>query len=322
MKALRIIAVYPALICALLFFPSFAVAQEVGPWNPTEYNFGDVGIGDCRSQIFTVPVAVGPLNFIGAELIADSPPIAFQIVYISHEPGLVSIDESIIIEIAFCPTQATIGSNQAWLRIMSDALVNYDIRIPLIGNGVSSRTREFILSGIEIVKGIDIIDIRYGTTFLGKAYEGGSQVGNWYTVIRHTDTENIEVCGGTNNLLKVKLVVNLNEGSLAGNRLVLGLQNPVDSEDVVWDAMAPLCGPACYDEDCVCPSKPDLIEPWNCAMTLPEDYGPVATIENLELKQKYGTTLDIEGAFLTGWLCHNWAFIPRVTASLTIVLDD
>jgi hypothetical protein len=230
-------------------------------------------------------------------------------------------DSSIAATIEFTPTET--GTFSAYLFFYAPEGDPRMIYVPLLGRGIQSQNvAELTLSGVEIVKGIDICDIRYGTTFMGKVYEDSIEVGNWYTVIRHTDTENIEVCGGTNNLLKVKLVVNLIEGSLAGNRLVLGLQNPVDSEDVVWDAMAPLCGPACYDEDCVCPSKPDLIEPWNCAMTLPEDYGPVATIENLELKQKFGTTLDIEGAFLTGWLCHNWAFIPRVTASLTIVLDD
>jgi hypothetical protein len=55
---------------------------------------------------------------------------------------------------------------------------------------------------------------------------------------------------------------------------------------------------------------------------MPDGYGPVATIESLELKERFGTTLDIESASLTGWLCHNWAFIPRVAADLTVVLVD
>ncbi len=174
------------------------------------------------------------------------------------------------------------------------------------------------LSGIEIVKGIDICDIRWGTTFIGKVYEGSLEVGNWWTVIRHTNTENIEVCGGTNNLLKVKLVVNLYDG----NRLVLGLSDHDNEEEVVWDAIAPLCGPSCNDESCACPNNPDLIRSWICEEGKPEGYGPVATIENLELREKFGTTMDIESASLTGFLCHNWAFIPRVAATLNIVWSE
>ena len=186
----------------------------------------------------------------------------------------------------------------------------------------NANIKELNLSGVEVIKGIDIGDVRYGTTFIGEVYEGLTKVGYWWTVIRHTDTENIEVCGGTNNLLKVKFVVVLNDGSLAGNRMVLGLQDPSIVEDVVWDATAPICGPACFDEDCACPNNPDLIEDWNCGQPMPEGNGPVATIENLELIEKFGSTLNIEEAFLSGWLCHNWAIIPRVAATLTVVLDE
>jgi hypothetical protein len=246
----------------------------------------------------------------------------FSITTTPSFPVTIPGQDAFQVDVTFSPTSGE--SFNVFMYIFTPSGDPPTIFVPLSGTGAdpSANILDLKLMGIEIVKGIDIGDIRYGTMFMGKVFESSIHVGNWYTVIRHKDTENIEVCGKTNNLLKVKLVVNLNEGSLAGNRLVLGLSDFVNEEEVVWDAMAPICGPACYDEDCVCPSKPDLIKPWNCAMPLPEDYGPVATIENLELIQKFGTTLDIEGAFLTGWLCHNWAFIPRVTASLTVVLED
>lgn len=164
--------------------------------------------------------------------------------------------------------------------------------------------------------------------FMGKAYEDSSFVGNWWAVLRHTKTENIEVCGGTNDLLKVRLVVNLNDGSLDGHRLVLGLKNPEDPNDVVWDSMAPLCGPACHDESCICPNDLNEIEEWVCSSDMPDGYGPVATIPGsptkpvLELKAKWGTTVTIDDAYLFGYLCHNWEFIPRVAATLTVILLD
>lgn len=311
------------IFCVIIFLPAMVVAQTLGV-SPNSYDFGYIEVGDSVTKSFIVTnEEPGDTEIAISILTPDQDPILytgpdFEITGSPEFPLPLPENEQIEIEVTFSPSHE--GNFEVYLLIYAPVASPAFTYIPINGTGtdLSSKTREFNLSGIEIVKGIDIGDIRYGTMFLGKVYEGGSHVGNWWTVIRHTDTENIEVCGGTNNLLKVKLVVNLNDG----NWLLLGLNDPDNEEEVVWDAKAPLCGPACYDEDCVCPSKPDLIEPWNCATPLPEDYGPVATIENLELKQKFGTTLDIEGAFLTGWLCHNWTFIPRVTASLTVILDD
>lgn len=185
-----------------------------------------------------------------------------------------------------------------------------------------ANTMEFKLSGVENTKGIDIGDVRYGTMFIGKVYEGVDEVGYWWTVIRYTGTENIEVCGGTNNLLRVKLVVVLNGGTLDGHRLVLGLEDPGVVDDIVWNAKAELCGPACHDEFCACPNNPGEIEDWVCNGSMPNGYGPVATIPGLELKAKRGSTLDINEAHLSGYLCHNWAFVPRILGYLTVVLDD
>ena len=330
MKLRRVIAVFSVVVCAILSLHTVAGAQIIVSWSPTEYDFGDVELEACETQVFTFQVGLaGPLELEVISLVSDStdrPPDytgdAFQITG-APELGTIDPDESFDIEVEFCPT--TIGNHEAWLRIESDETAGlHDIRIPLTGRGIpsSTNTAEFRLSGVEIVKGIDIGDIRYGTAFMGKVYEGLTKVGYWWTVIRHTDTENIEVCDGTNNLLKVKLVVVLNGGTLAGNRMVLGLQEPGIVDDVVWDAMAPLCGPACYDDSCICPNHPDEIEPWDCDLPMPVGYGPVATIENLDLKEKFGSTLRIEDAFLSGWLCHNWAFIPRVAATLNVVLAD
>ena len=222
------------------------------------------------------------------------------------------------VDVTFSP--ASSDSFNVFMYIYAPSGDPPQIFVPLNGAGVdpSANILDINLMGMEIVKGIDIGDIRYGTMFIGNVFKDSENVGNWYTVIRHTDTENIEVCGGTNNLLKVKLVVNLNDG----NRLVLGLNDPDNDEEVVWDATAPLCGPSCYDESCACPNNSDLIQSWICEEGMPEGYGPMATIENLELREKFGTTVDIKSASLTGFLCHNWAFIPRVAANLNVVLGE
>lgn len=49
---------------------------------------------------------------------------------------------------------------------------------------------------MEVAKGRDWGDIRYGTMFVGKVYEGSdasgySEVVTWGTVIRHTNAEDI-----------------------------------------------------------------------------------------------------------------------------------
>lgn len=335
MKLRRVIAVFSVVVCAILSLHTVAGAQKIDSYSPTEYDFGDLELEACETQVFTFQLAdSGPIDLLGVSLVIDThsvyPPRpytgdSFLITDMSHGPGEVESGSSFYFEVSFCPT--TTGYHEAYLRVESDESSIpplSDIRIPLTGHGIpsSTNTAEFKLSGVEIVKGIDIGDVRYGTMFMGKTYEGADKVGYWWTVIRHTDTENIEVCGGTNNLLKVKLVVVLNDGTLAGNRMVLGLQEPGIVDDVVWDAMAPLCGPACYDDSCICPNHPDEIKPWDCDLPIPVGYGPVATIENLNLKEKFGSTLRIEDAFLSGWLCHNWAFIPRVAATLNVVLAD
>lgn len=244
-------------------------------------------------------------------------------------PGSIILSgTSFEVKVTFSPTSE--GTHQPCLRIDSnDSNGNEIIWIPLLGKGIAApgNTKTFKLKGLEVVKGFDIGDIRYGTTFLGEVHEGSESSGfqeviYWWTVIRHTDTENIEVCGGTNNLLKVTLEVVLDGGTLAGNRLVLGLKDPSFVEDVVWDRMAPLCGPACYDEDCACPNNPEELEEWNCTMQLPEGYGPVARIPSLDLQKKWGTTLSIDEAHFSGWLCHNWLFVPRVLGYLTVTLPD
>lgn len=185
---------------------------------------------------------------------------------------------------------------------------------------------EFKLMGVEVRKGFDFGDIRYGTKFTGTIFEGSddlgySDVGYWWTTIRHTDTENIEVCEGTNNLLRFRLVVIFTDGSLAGHRMYLELKEPGLAEDVYWDYMAPMCGPAYQDPTCACPNNPDEIQEWDCN-AMPDGYGPVASIPVLELERRFGTTLNVTEASLSGWLCHNWLFVPRVLGHLTILIED
>jgi hypothetical protein len=319
--------VFGIFLYCVMFLPVMAWAQDVHV-NRDTYDFGSIIVGETSTKTFTirndgpgdVEVAIVVLTTEEEPVIYDGPD--FSITMAPLFPVIIPQEENVEIEVTFSPKSN--GNFSVYLFTYAITGNPREIFVPLTGTGVASSAniKEFNLSGVEIIKGIDIGDVRYGTTFMGNVYEGLTKAGYWWTVIRHTDTENIEVCGGTNNLLNVKLVVVLNDGSLAGNRMVLGLQDPSIVEDVVWDAMAPICGPACYDEDCACPNNPDLIESWDCASPMPDDYGPVATIENLGLKKKFGSTLSIENAYLSGWLCHNWAFIPRVAAALTVVLED
>ena len=296
-------------------------AQTIIEITPAEHDFGDLAIGDSSTIIVNIRNINGHnLNIIDVSLRVDSDP-DFYISQMDVFPVVLDWDgnDSTEVEITFEPISE--GNKTATVVIVSDDLLNPEVLVPLFGEGIEPAT-EFKLSGVEIVKGFDIGDVRYGTTFMGNVYEGDDKVGYWWTVIQHTDTENIEVCGESNNLLNVKLVVVLNGGTLAGNRLVLGLQEPEVVEDVLWDSVAPVCGFPFFDKPCACPDHPDDIEIWNCELPIPERYGPVATIEHLNLKEKFGTTLNIEEAYLSGWLCHNWSFIPRVAANLTIVLEE
>jgi hypothetical protein len=314
---------------SVLAFPVIVFADTVIA-SPSSYDFEDITLGEIATKSFTI-TNLNPSNLritivilsSNGENYVEYTGTEFAITSAPSFPHDLAGDGQTEIDVTFSPT--VIGTFSVYLYIYCTSGDPPEIFIPLSGRGVeeSSNTAEFKLTGAEVIKGVDFGDIRYWTTFIGKVYEGSdalgfTSVGYWWTVIRHTDTENIEVCGGTNNLLKVNLVVVFESGALAGHKLVLGLHDPALSEDVVWDSMAPMCGPACYDDECICPNNPEEIEEWDCDLPMPNGYGPVATISGLELIEKFGSTLSIEEAYISGYLCHNWLYVPRVLTYLFV----
>ncbi len=188
--------------------------------------------------------------------------------------------------------------------------------------GAKQQLAEFQLKGVEIAKGFDIGDTRYGTRFTGKVFEEGKDVGYWLIVLNFRDFDNIEVCEGTNDIVKLRITVVFTRGYYAGNKLVLYMKDRKQIPDVFWNYMAPICDPfqLTDDLDCICPENLDLIEDWNCN-GLPDDYGPIAEIRNLSLKKIWGTLSCVKKASLSGWLCHNYPFIPRVAGILVLFGD-
>lgn len=186
----------------------------------------------------------------------------------------------------------------------------------------SSGTVAFKLRGLEIFKGIDIGSVRCGTTFVGRVFQNDyGEVGYWKSVICYTGAEFIEECEGKQDILRFNLEVVFYRGSFAGHRLVLRLiYNPDETEDVFWGFKAPVCGPAIQDPECACPNNPCQIVEWNCDDGLNGD-GPIAALSPLELTKSWGSTLDVKCGQIEGWLCHNWAFIPRVNGTLRICLN-
>jgi len=181
---------------------------------------------------------------------------------------------------------------------------------------------EFKLKGLEAFIGVNFGSVRCGTTFIGRVFQYNNiaeqyvDVGYWKSVICFTDYVNIEVCGETHDVFGFNLEVFFDAGDYAGKRLVLRLKAPVEGA-VNWDFKAPVCGPAIQDPACACPDNPDKIHDWDCYAGLNGD-GPIAAISPLELKKSWGSSLNIKCGEIEGWLCHNWAFIPRVGGILRI----
>ena len=204
-----------------------------------------------------------------------------------------------------------------------------DIPDPGCHNGdCPSDTLVFKMKGLEIFKGIDIGIVRCGTTFLGKLLQYDTsesdfvEVGYWKSVLCYTGADEIEVCNGRQNILRFTLEAFIEGGAYAGNKLVLKLADPPADPDVYWNSIAPICGLCNIGSECDCPDN-SVQEPWICADPMPEDYGPVATIPYLALREGWGTTLDVEGAAIYGGLlCHNWALIPRVAGDLFVFLNE
>lgn len=177
---------------------------------------------------------------------------------------------------------------------------------------------ELNLVGAEIAVGVDIGDTRYGTRFVGKALFEGEEIGYWTLVLNFKDYELIEVCDGTNDIVWLRMTLLITRGEYAGKQLILGFRDRSGTPDVFWDSLAPVCNPLTDGSDCVCPGNLDDIVDWDCDDGLLDGYGPIATIPELRLDKKRGSTLNISGAYLSGFLCHNYPLVPRAGGTLLL----
>jgi hypothetical protein len=178
---------------------------------------------------------------------------------------------------------------------------------------------QFELKGVEILKGIDRGDTRYGTTFIGKILEEGGDLGYWSVVLNFKDYEYIEVCGETNDIVWLRMVVVFTGGDHQGDKLVLRMRDRKGIPDVFWDYDADLCpigGIGC--------SCPDWEVPISCSDTC-SDTSSIARIgdeyetdKGIVLTPRRTISSQVENAYLNGWLCHNYPFVPRVSGTLQI----
>lgn len=174
----------------------------------------------------------------------------------------------------------------------------------------------FLLEGLEIAKGIDIGPIRIGTSFAGKLLDqyGEEEQGFWSVSLNHRGATNIEVCGGSNDIVSLRLVVCFSKGPHQGKQLILGMTDLRRNEDVFWSfnysgdlcklggLECDACSPAAFRTECATGGSSDL-----------------AVIGDISLVQAKGSTLKVAGATLTdGQLCHYFPVIPRVFGKLVL----
>lgn len=187
---------------------------------------------------------------------------------------------------------------------------------PLCSRAGASGTETFVLEGLEIAKGIDIGTIRIGTSFAGRVLdEGGSEQGFWSATLSHRGASNIEVCGGTNDIVSLRMVVCFTQGPRSGKQLILGMVDLRRNEDVFWDYN--YSGPPCELGGFGCdPCSPDA-DRGDCE---PGGRSDLAVIPQLDLLPYKGSTLKVLGASLkNGLLCHYFPIIPRVFGNLELV---
>jgi hypothetical protein len=181
---------------------------------------------------------------------------------------------------------------------------------------LAASSEVFLLEGLEIAKGIDIGSIRIGTSFAGKVLDasGEEEQGFWSVSLNHRGAKNIEVCGGTNDIVSLRLVVCFTKGPHDGNQLVLGMTDLRRKQDVFWrfDYFGIPCeigGGACD------PCSPDAAR-IDCALGGASN---LAVISDISLVRSRGSTLNVESAVLTeGQLCHYFPIIPRVFGKLVL----
>jgi hypothetical protein len=68
---------------------------------------------------------------------------------------------------------------------------------------VQANAAEFLLKGVEVAKGVDVGVLRYGTSFVGEAFDEtlGTSVGYWNIMLNYKGAANVGVGGGKMTLL-------------------------------------------------------------------------------------------------------------------------
>jgi len=193
----------------------------------------------------------------------------------------------------------------------------------------SEQPEELYLRGVELTKGLDVGEIRYGTRFAGEVLldsnDAESVVGYWSVSLNYTDVENVEVCGGTNDVTSLRLLVVLDAGDYSGEA-IFSMRDFEGNPDVFWDYQQPLCG--FFGLDCIDPW--DTPDDWDCGVGLTPGNGPVAQIGaadnilGIKLTPVWRTGIfnrpdRVKRGYIKGWLRHNYPLVPRIDG--TLILD-
>ncbi|MGA1864523.1 MAG: hypothetical protein ACMUHX_05625 [bacterium] len=185
---------------------------------------------------------------------------------------------------------------------------------------------EFTLKGFEIAKGNNIDEeTRVGARFMGSVINfNGNEIGLFSTVLDFKGYNNIEVCGGTNDIISLRMTILFTSGNYAWRTMVLKMED-ASSKDVFWDFdTSENCGIG--GMGCNCPPT-DLFD---CDLDGDETSliasvgGDLNSGEGIHLIPTWGSSLIflrwVESASLSGYLCHHYPFIPRVSGTIRFEL--
>lgn len=187
---------------------------------------------------------------------------------------------------------------------------------------------DFTLKGFEIAKGNDIDEeTRVGARFMGSVINSNEdEVGFFSTLLDFKYYDAIEVCGGINDIISLRMTILFTSGDYAGRIMILRMVD-VSFEDVFWFLnTSENCGIG--GMGCNCP--PDLDKVYNCN-TDGDDTSLIAQVggdldsgEGIHLIPTWGSSFiflrRVGSASLSGFLCHHYPFIPRVSGTIRFEL--
>ena len=189
----------------------------------------------------------------------------------------------------------------------------------LVPLSLYASSAELLMKGIEISKGTDFGDVRYGTRFTGEILnEGLDQIGFWYVTLDYRGAEFVEVCGGENDIIRTRMTLVLNGRDGRSGMVVLFMHDNQGIPDVFWSYSALQCGLGGLD----CPYPWETPEESCMFENDPSEYGAVARIgqesDPIFLHRVFATGFfrRFEGADFSGWLRHNYPLVPRVEGLL------